>query len=168
MFPWEVNKERITQFYKGPYLFSALYRAYKGAYFGQGFQLTGSLPNISKDFQVLFDRLPLEVKGVILSKIWNEGRNYNIFIVDKGELLLPLKLQFLFAQYGRIKQFTQSIIPKGCGAWNGTLVAKNNSRSRRYVFKYSIPNLRSKVLIPDFLNSERGETLTIHYGLICP
>lgn len=166
MFPWEVNRERVTQFYTGPYLFSALFRAYKGAYFGQGFQLTGNLPKLSKDFQILFDKLPLEVKGIILSKIWEEGRNYNIFIIDKGELLLPLKLQFLFAQYGRIKHLTQSLIPKGCGAWNGSLASPN--RSRRYVFKYGVPNLKSKVLIPDFLNSERGKPLAIHYGLLCP
>ena len=50
-FPWEVTNENLKGFFEGPYLFSALYRVYRGAYFGQGFQLDRKLPEqIHKEF----------------------------------------------------------------------------------------------------------------------
>jgi hypothetical protein len=87
-------------------LFSAIYRVYKGAYFGQGFQLCGRKVEKEDNFQELIDKLPLEIKGIILNKVWNDGKELGIVLVVKGELLLSLSLQFLFAQYGRLKDIT--------------------------------------------------------------
>jgi hypothetical protein len=61
----------------------------------------------------------LEVRRIVLSNIWNNGQQYNALGVVKGDLFLPLRLQFLFAQYGWLKHVTQPLISKGCGAWNG-------------------------------------------------
>jgi hypothetical protein len=52
-----------------------LYRVYRGAYYGQGFQLSRSLLKIDKDFQRSFDKLPIELKRLILSKVWQSGFN---------------------------------------------------------------------------------------------
>ena len=60
--------------------------------------------------------LPIEVRRIILSKIWDNGWKYNMLGVDKGNLFLPFRLQFLFAQYGRLKHFIQPLLSKGCGA----------------------------------------------------
>jgi hypothetical protein len=67
--------------------------------------------------------------------------------------LLPLPLQFLFFQYGRLKEITQPIISVGCGAWNGTLMT-SRKQSKQYVFEYGTLNLKNKVIIPNFLNKE--------------
>jgi hypothetical protein len=122
MFPWEIDSIQFKKFFEGPYLFSAIYRVYKGAYFGQGFQLCGHVLEKKDNFQTLFDKLPLDIKGIILNKVWNEGRDLGVVLVSKGELLLSLPLQFLFSQYGRFKENSQPIISVGCGAWNGTLM----------------------------------------------
>jgi hypothetical protein len=75
------------------------------------------------NFQELFDKLPLEIKGIILKKARNDGKELGIVLVVKGELLLSLPLQFLFAQYGRLKDITLPIISVGCGTWNGLLIS---------------------------------------------
>jgi hypothetical protein len=154
-FPWEVTKDNLNDFFEGPHLFSALYRIYRGAYYSQGFQLSGSSLKIDNRFQKCFDQLPIELKRLILSKVWESGQHFNTLRVYKGELLLPLKLQFLFVQYGRLKHTTQPLISKGCGAWNGCLLKKSI-----YVFTYDTPNLKSKTLIPDFLNRDAFQILT--------
>jgi hypothetical protein len=64
----------------------------------------------------------LDIKGFILNKIWNEGRDLGVVLVSRRKLLLPLPLQFLFSQYDRLKENTQPIISVGCGAWNDTLI----------------------------------------------
>jgi hypothetical protein len=76
-FPWEVTKDNLNNFFEGPYLFSALYRVYRGAYFGQGFQLSGSSLKINHKFQKSFDQLPIELKRLILSKVWQTGKQFN-------------------------------------------------------------------------------------------
>ena len=83
--------------------------------------------------------------------------------VKKGELLLPIKLQFLFAQYGRLKHTTQPLIYRGCSAWNGAPLKKSV-----FVFTYDTLNLKSKVLIPDFLSKDPYWPNTISFGLLCP
>ena len=124
-FPWEVTNENLKGFFEGPYLFSTLYRVYREGYFGQGFQLDRKLPEqIHKEFYDRFAQLPLDLKAKILSKLWDQGKTYNHLIVCKGELYLPIEFQFLFAQYGRLKRFTQPIISMGCGAWNGRSIEK--------------------------------------------
>jgi hypothetical protein len=92
MFPWEIDSTRFKNFFEGPYLFSAIYRVYKGAYFGQGFQLCGHVLDKEDNFQTLFDKLPLDIKEIILNKVWNEGRELGVVLVAKGEILLPLPL----------------------------------------------------------------------------
>jgi hypothetical protein len=49
-FPWEVTKDNLNKFFEGPHLFLALYRVYRGAYYGQGFQLSGSSLRINHEF----------------------------------------------------------------------------------------------------------------------
>jgi hypothetical protein len=162
-FPWEVTKDNLNKFFEGPHLFLALYRVYRGAYYGQGFQLSGSSLRINHEFQESFDQLPIELKRLILSKVWQSGKHFNALRVKKGELLLPIKLQFLFAQYGRLKHTTQPLISRGCGAWNGSLLKKSV-----YIFAYDALNLKSKVLIPDFLSKDPYRPNTISFGLLCP
>ena len=114
------------------------------------FQLERKLPNhIHKEFYDRFAQLPLDLKAKILSKLWDQGKTFNHVIVHREELYLPIELQFLFAQYGRLKKFTQPIVSIGCEAWNGWLVEK-----RVYSFEYGPPNLRGKFFIPDFLGRE--------------
>jgi hypothetical protein len=165
MFPWEIDSTRFKNFFEGPYLFSAIYRVYKGAYFGQGFQLCGHVLDKEDNFQTLFDKLPLDIKGIILNKVWNEGRELGVVLVAKGEILLPLPLQFLFSQYGRLKEITQPIISVGCGAWNGTLITYRK-RSKQYVFEYGTLNVKNKVIIPNFLNKELYKSPTEVYGFL--
>ena len=93
----------------------------------------------------------MDIKKIILNKIWNEGHDLGAVLVLRGELLLPLSLQFLFFQYGRLKEITQPIISMGCGAWNGTLIT-SRKQSKQYIFEYGILNLKSKIIIPNFLN----------------
>ena len=112
-FPWEITKEVLSDFFSGPYLFSALYRVYKGAYYGQGFQFYGAHPKIDKTFKEKFERLPLEIKQLILNKVWDKGEGFNEVIVKNKILYLKYQLHFLFAQYGRIKFQTQPLISKG-------------------------------------------------------
>ena len=75
----------------------------------------------------------MDIKGIILNRVWNEGRDLGVVLVLKGELLFPLSLQFLFSQYSRLKEITQPIISVGCGAWNGTLIT-SWKQSKQYVF----------------------------------
>ena len=144
-------------------MFFALYRVYRGAYFDQGFQLDKKLPKqILKEFYDKFAQSPLDLKAKILSKLWDQGKTYNHLTVYKGELYLPIELQFLFAQYGRLKNFTQSIISMGCGAWTGRLVEK-----WVYSFEYGPPNLRGKFLIPNFLSRKPYYITSPYFGLLC-
>ena len=99
-FLWEVNQENLNYIFGGPHLFVALYRVYRGAYHGQGFQICGNYPKHLKELLSCLNQLLLEVRRIILSNIWDNGRQYNILCVKRGELFLPLGLHFLFAQYG--------------------------------------------------------------------
>jgi hypothetical protein len=165
MFPWELDSTQIIRFYDGPCLFSAIYRVYKGAYFRQGFQLCGRKVEKEDNFQELFDKLPLEIKGIILNKVWNDGKELGIVLVVKGELLLSLPLQFLFAQYGRLKDITLPIISVGCGTWNGLLISSKKC-IKQYIFLYGQCNPRNKVIIPNFLNRDLYKSPTEVYGFL--
>jgi hypothetical protein len=105
--------------------------------------------------------LPLEVRRIILSKIWDNGRQYNVLCINRGELFLPLGLHFLFAQYGWLKNITQPLISKGCGAWNGKRLV-----DRVYLFDGKT-NLRNQLLIPYFLSRDPYKPTTISFGLLC-
>ena len=107
----------------------------------------------------------MEIKGIILNKIWNDGHDLGIVLVVKGELLLPLSLQFLFSQYGRLKEITQPIISMGCGAWNGTII-KSRKQPKQCIFEYGSLNLKNKVIILNFLNSELYKSPTEVYGFL--
>jgi hypothetical protein len=76
--------------------------------------------------------------------------------------LLPDRLQFLFAQYGRLEHITQLLISKYCGAWNSYLIKKYI-----YVFTYNTPNLKNKVLILDLINRDPYKPNTISFRLLC-
>ena len=115
-FPWEVTKGNLIQFFEGPYLFSALYRLYRGAYYGQGFQVCEKNVELSPKFQNRFDLLPLESKAQILFKVWEQWKLYKSIFIKKEELCLPNKLLFLFGQFGRLKRITQPLLSTGCGA----------------------------------------------------
>jgi hypothetical protein len=95
-FPWEVNQETLTYFFGGPHLFAALYRVYRGAYYGQGFQFCGNYPKHFKELLSHLNQLPLEVRRIILSKIWDNGRQYNVLCINRSELFLPLGLHFFY------------------------------------------------------------------------
>jgi hypothetical protein len=161
-FPWEVNQETLTYFFGGPHLFAALYRVYRGAYYGQGFQICGNYPKNLKDIFYHLNLLPLEVRRIILSKIWDNRQQYNALWINKHELFLPLRLQFLFAQYGRLKHVTQPLISKGCGAWN-----RKQLVDQTYFFDYGAPNLKNQILIPNFLSKDPYKPTTISFGLLC-
>lgn len=161
-FPWEVQQKDINQFFEGPFLFAALYRVYRGAYFGQGFQICGTHFKFDSNLQNKFDQLPIDIKRIILAKIWDNGTRFNALIVFKGELFLQSNLHFLFAQYGRLKNLTSPIISRGCGAWNGYKLD-----TKTYIFKYGPQKLDSQVLIPDFLSRESDKPISIAFGLLC-
>jgi len=67
LFPWEAP-EIIENYFLGPCLFLALYRLYKNAYFGQGFQLCGKYLQ-NKTLKGRIDQLPLDIRRIIFSKI---------------------------------------------------------------------------------------------------
>ena len=67
-FPWEVTKDNVNSVFEGPHLFAALYRVYRGAYYGSGFQMSGSPLELGPEFQTNFDQLPIELKRLILFK----------------------------------------------------------------------------------------------------
>ena len=50
MLPSEINSTQVNKFFVGPCFFFALYCIYKGAYFGQGFQLCGHVLEIEDKF----------------------------------------------------------------------------------------------------------------------
>jgi hypothetical protein len=76
-FPWEVSQETLAHVFGRPHLSEALYRVYRRAYYGQGFQFCGIYPKNLNDILLYLNLLPLEVRRIILSKIWNNGRQYN-------------------------------------------------------------------------------------------
>lgn len=162
IFPWEVNQENVNLFFEDSYLFAALYRVYRGAYFGQGYQICGSHSRFDLNLQSKFDQLPIDIKRIILSKIWDSGKRFNALIVFKGELFLQSNLHFLFAQYGRLKNITSPLISRGCGAWNGYKIDL-----KTYVFKYGPQKLDSQVLIPDFLVKDSNCPISVSFGLLC-
>ena len=162
MFPWEVDPILINKFYSGPYLFAALYKVYRGAYYGRGFQFCGTPLHIPGTFQSSFDNLPLDIKRIILSKVWNQGTNLKTLVVVKGELYLQFELHFLFSQYGRLKSTTQAVFSQGCGAWKGYVIKKNAC-----IFNYGPRERKGKVMIPEFLNSDPCSSTTSSFGLIC-
>ena len=73
VFPWE-TPEIIEDNFSGPYLFLALHRLYRNAYFGKGFQITGN-NKVHQELKERIEQLPIDIKRVILSKVWKEG-NY--------------------------------------------------------------------------------------------
>jgi hypothetical protein len=161
-FPWEISKEVLSDFFSGPYLFSALYRVYKGAYYGQGFQFYGAHPKTDESFKEKFTQLPLEIKQLILNKVWNKGEGFNEVIVKKKTLYLKYQLHFLFSQYGRLKFQTQPLISKSIGVWNGY---KFNRET--YIFAYSKLNFQTKVFFPDFLSKDPEIPVSVAFELLC-
>jgi hypothetical protein len=101
MFPWEIP-EVLEDNFSGPYLFLALYRLYWNAYFGKGFQLTGNT-NIHWELKERIEQLPIDIKRIVLSKIWEEGKNYKAFVARGEDLLLELPLLYFIKSIREIK-----------------------------------------------------------------
>jgi len=84
LFPWEVPK-LLEVYYSGPCLFMALYCLYKNAYFGQEFQLSGSYIQ-DRNLKQRVEQLPLDIKQIILSKIWKRIEPKKGFAIKRGKL----------------------------------------------------------------------------------
>ena len=161
LFPWEVP-ELIEDYYSGPCLFMALYRLYKNAYYGQGFQLSGTYI-WNKELKERIDQLPLDIKRIIFSKIWEKIEVKKGFVVRSGDLLFDFALQYLFVQYGKLKSQAKNKVPHAYACWTGTKVI-----DKVYTFMYGPMNPSITPLIPDFVNREKANHLSPSFSLICP
>lgn len=161
-FPWEFNQGNLCDFFGGAYLFGALFRVYKSAYYGQGFQFYGAHPRVDRFFKEKFETLPLDIKQIILSQVWNNGIGFNEIIVKSDILYLKYQLQFLFAQRGRIKYQTQPIGSKGIGSWNGFRFSR-----QIFIFKYNQRNFESKIYKPTFFLKDPKEVDDINLNTLC-
>jgi len=85
IFPWEVP-EILEDFFSRPCLFKAVYRLYKRVYLGEGFRIIRNYPR-NKDLYDQIDKLPLDIKRNIFSKLWKESEECtNKIKVVNGEL----------------------------------------------------------------------------------
>ena len=161
LLPWEMP-EILKDFYIGPCLFMALYRFYKNAYFGQGFHLSGKhiKDNTIKTF---IDQLPLDLKRIIFSKIWENGKPYEGIVVKKGQLYLPFHLHYLFVQYGRLKHIIKPTIPRVYAGWTGYITSR-----KEYIFTYGPINPNHTPLIPKFMCKEKHNHFSPSFSLIFP
>jgi len=161
LLPWEVP-ELLEDHFSGPCLFKALYRFYRGAYFGQGFQFCGK-PIKDKELKNSIDQLPLDIKRIILSKVWEKGEPFKGILVSKGQLYLPFRLHYLFLQYGKLKHIINPKVPRVYGGWTGKQVER-----KTYVFTYGPVDLSCTPLIPEFMCREKHNPLSPSFSLICP
>lgn len=161
LFPWE-TPTIVEDYYFGPCLFMALYRLNKNAYFGQGFQLSGNYIQ-NKDLKKNIEQLPLDIKRIILGKIWEKLEPKKGFVVKNGELLLDFALLFLISQYGKLKSQTKKKVPKAYAAWFGDKILE-----RIYKFTYGPMNPAITPLIPDFVCKDKANSLSPSFSLICP
>jgi hypothetical protein len=161
LFPWEIP-EIVEDYYSGPCLFMALYRLYKNAYFGQGFQLSGTHIK-DKLLKERIEQLPLDIKRIIFSKIWKKLEPKKGFAVKRGELLFDFSLQYLISQYGKLKSQTTNPVPKAYAAWTGMQIL-----NRIYIFTYGPMNPTVTPLIPDFMCKEKINPLSPPFSLVCP
>jgi hypothetical protein len=161
VFPWEIP-EVLEDNFSGPYLFLALYRLYRNAYIGKCFQLTGNT-NIHWELKERIEQLPIDIKRIVLSKIWEEGQNYKAFVAKGEDLLLELPLLYLLSQYGKLKTEIDQSIPIYYGSWHGTRISR-----KLYIFTYGLINPRLTPLIPDFECRDKKHPMCISFGLVCP
>lgn len=159
--PWEIP-ELLDNYYSGPCLFAALYRLYRGAYFGQGFHLSGNYIN-NFELKNSIDKLPLDIKRITFSKIWNEGKPLKGTVVKEGKLHLTFSLHYLFVQYGKLREIIRPRIPRVYAGWMGSQVEK-----RTYVFSYGPIDPSITPLIPEFMCSEKQVPMSPSFSLICP
>lgn len=162
LFPWEAP-EIVEDYFSGSYLFLALHRLYKDAYFGQGFQLSENCTRLDTQLQNQIDKLPLDIKRIIYSKVWENGKPYNEVIVKNAELLLDSNLHYLLVQYGKLKHLTRANPDRVYAGWNGERIS-----SKIYRFTYGPLNLKNTPVIPDWINSEPRSTTNISFGTLCP
>jgi len=161
LFPWE-TPEIVEDYFSGPCLFMALYRLYKGAYFGQGFHLSGIYLG-NKEFKNSIDQLPLDIKRIILGKIWNQGKAFRGIVVKTGKLHLVLQLHFLFVQFGKLKHIVKPRVPRVYAGWTGHQIVR-----KFYIFTYGPVAPSHTPLIPEFMCSEKRHPLSPSFSLICP
>jgi len=161
LLPWEVP-EILEDYFSGPCLFMALHRFYKGAYFGQGFQLTGEYIK-DKELKNSIDQLPVDIKRIIFSKLWDNGVPFKEINVKEGQLYLSFKLHYLFVQYGKLKHFIKPKVPRVYAGWTG-----HQTERKTYIFTYGPVDLSYTPLIPEFMCREKHNPLSPSFSLICP
>jgi hypothetical protein len=161
LFPWE-TPEIVEDHFSGPCLFMAFYRLYKNAYFGQSFQLSGTFIQ-DKILKERIENLPLDIKRIIFTKIWEKIEPSRAFIVQRGDLLLDFSLHYLLVQYSKLKSRTKDKVPQGYACWTGYKVSKSI-----YKFVYGPMNLSITPFIPDFMCQNKISPLAQSFSLVCP
>jgi len=159
LFPWELP-DSLEDHFSGPCLFMALYRLYRNAYFGQGFQLSGSFTQ-DRILKENIEKLPLDVKRVIFTKIWEKIEPSKAFIVQKGELLLDFGVHYLICQYSKLR--TDIEVPQGYTCWCGRRISQTLCK-----FTYGPMNHSITPLILDFICRDKKTSLSPSFSLICP
>lgn len=160
LFPWK-SSGIIEDYFSGPCLFMALYRLYKNAYFGKGYKF------LKEDFCTFelkgqIEKLPLDVKRIIFSKIWRKGKPYQKIYAKEEDLHIHPSLHYLLGQHGKLRTYSCVEIPSGYAGWHGTRLDR-----KLYVFNYGPVNPRLTPLIPDFVSREEKHPMSISFGLLC-
>jgi len=80
-FPWEVPKI-IENYFLGPCLFLVLYRFYESTNLRQGSHLSTKYLK-DKELHKQIDQLNLDIRRIISSKIWNNGKPFKDAVIRK-------------------------------------------------------------------------------------
>jgi len=75
--------------------------------------------------------LLLDIKRIILSKVWEKRTPFKEIVVKKGKLQLVFPLKYLFLQYGKLKHLMKPKVPRVYAGWIGWQVEQ-----KTYVFTY--------------------------------
>ncbi len=166
MWPWEPRPQTAkfleNDLYQGPYLFAALYRFYKAAFWGAGIHIGPNRPIYPKGFLTSFTNLPIHLQQKILEGVWNDGKGFNEIIIKRGYPRLRVDLRFLFLIYSSYKAETFPINKFGFGCWNGGLYTTTEAR-----FDYGPFNPCTSVNIPDFSDSFLRNKDCVNFEKLC-
>ena len=103
MWPWEPKPPTENflnnNLYQGRYLFAALYRFYKVAFWRARIHIGPKHPIYPKGFLVNFLNLPLHLQEKIVGIVWNDGKDFNDIIIYRGYPRLRVDLRFMFLIY---------------------------------------------------------------------
>ena len=166
MWPWESQPPTgcslDNDLYEGPYLFAALYRFYRAAFWGYGIHIGPNHPIYPKGFLVNFLNLPLHIQEKIVEIVWNDGKGFNNIIIHKGYPRLRVDLRFLFLIYSPLKEKTFPLNKFGYGCWNGGQITPTDAR-----FDYGAFEPCASVNIPDFSDSFLREKNRVNFLKLC-